>query len=177
MRSQTRFRPQGPIFYKHLKIVPKTFKNFHVNPVETFCKIDKNWPLAKFWPYSCSKRGRNMVPGADTIYTPNPHPTPPHPTPPLTPQYHCTNSSQISEWSDENWGSLFDLNKVNGRTEERWRAQLRISTTDYVISGAKKSNVVLHAAWTTYHLPATPIFCLRLIMILIQCCTCNKCLQ
>ena len=55
--------------------------------------------------------------------------------------YGCAHSSQISEGSDENWGSQFDLKKVDGltdrRTDIRRTARHQINSADNVISGAK----------------------------------------
>ena len=48
-------------------------------------------------------------------------------------QYCCAHSSQISETSDNNWGSLFAL-------KESWQtARHRISSSDYLSSRAKTS--------------------------------------
>ena len=36
-------------------------KMFHVDPMETFCKIDKNLNFDLFWPFSDEKWPKNMT--------------------------------------------------------------------------------------------------------------------
>ena len=61
----------GPKFYTLQMVVPVSFKNwFHMNPVETFCKIEEKVTLNLFWPYSGWKGTQNMAPlGTNVIHT------------------------------------------------------------------------------------------------------------
>ena len=55
--------PLGPILSTHLAVVSMSLINmFHVNQVETFCKIEK-WLLTYFGPITRLKRHKNMTPG------------------------------------------------------------------------------------------------------------------
>ena len=57
--------PPGPIFSTALKVVPMSIKKnkFHVNPVETFDKIEEKITFDLFWPSYGLKRPQNMTPG------------------------------------------------------------------------------------------------------------------